>query len=324
MNVAFRVNVGHGEGFGHAIRCMALAEQFQAHKHTVSFICNDPSLLKDFPFASYNQNCVELLTEADIIIADSYQFDAAALKKMKTRPTQLLVYFDDLMEKELPVDLIIGNAYSTASTYKKSPHTILVSGPEYVPLREQFSKCGPKSHGNKIQKLLLSCGGEDPDNYLQKILRLLKGYPRTLELHLLIGKANRHLESLKKEIALSPHHCHIHLHKQDLASLFHAMDLAITAAGTTVWELACAGTPMIFFEMAENQKKTAEFLKSKGLGISLGKESEITESSLKEALHTMESKEFRKAQSALGKGLIDGQGAKRLYTFLCQVYGKKP
>ncbi len=48
------------------------------------------------------------------------------------------------------------------------------------------------------------------------------------------------------------------------------MDLAITAGGSTCWELACLGLPMIAIITADNQQRVAGAIEYFGIGWNAG------------------------------------------------------
>jgi UDP-2,4-diacetamido-2,4,6-trideoxy-beta-L-altropyranose hydrolase len=86
-------------------------------------------------------------------------------------------------------------------------------------------------------------------------------------------------------------------------------DLAITAAGSTCWELAFMGLPSIFVILAENQVEIALQLAAEGFGICLGNGVGLKNYKLAEAISALaRDKSFLKIVSKVGRGLVDGDG----------------
>ena len=82
-----------------------------------------------------------------------------------------------------------------------------------------------------------------------------KAVPDTL--HIIIGKYNENRETLL-ELAKELPFLQLHENVTDMAALMSHCDLAISAAGTTLYELCAVGVPTVSFIMADNQITSAK------------------------------------------------------------------
>src|SRR3989442_6358012 len=132
MRVAFRVDGGSATiGMGHVARCAAMADALAARSAVIWFVCRDhengvryvrrrgfevraiPSTL------ALNEDLLQsipLLADADLVVADSYEFDAAYLRGLAAAG-KLIAAVTDVPDRELPVDIVIANAHATREEY---------------------------------------------------------------------------------------------------------------------------------------------------------------------------------------------------------------
>src|SRR5438045_8522474 len=88
-------------------------------------------------------------------------------------------------------------------------------------------------------RLLVTMGGSDPENVMEKILRGLSQC-RTLKLEVraIVGAANPHTKALQKVAHESGLEICLEEKVADMSAMMAWAELAITAAGTTTWEWA--------------------------------------------------------------------------------------
>mgnify|MGYP004004219431 CR=1 FL=1 len=94
-------------------------------------------------------------------------------------------------------------------------------------------------------------------------------------------------------------------------------DLAFTAAGNTVLEVAYLGIPSIIVCAEKFENETAEFIEKIGFGINLGFGKNLPiEKITKTVKSLMNDYELRKTMNRVGKSLIDGNGTERIYNVI--------
>lgn len=340
MKVAFRVDGGdEGIGLGHLVRCIALANEWKKRQIEVFFICKNYPLGVSFlikqnfevkkigskiSLEEDLQQTIFYLTNVDMVIADSYRFTTEYLRRL-SKFCGWVCYFDDLLDRKLPLEAVIGNVYSSPNDFKENiePDALLLTGPQYVPLRAEFDQRFKYIASDEVKKVLITFGGEDNKNCTQQIVEFLHSYPKKLKLKILLGAAYRYQKELSKALSLSPHDFMIYQDLKNVIPLFQETDLAITAASTTVWELAVIGLPRIVIQTAVNQSRLFEFVKKNDLGFTLGTIEEISQNDFFEALKKCENREFRRNQTEIGQNLIKGDGANRIVNALLNSFSKQ-
>lgn len=93
-----------------------------------------------------------------------------------------------------------------------------------------------------------------------------------------------------------------------------AADVAVSAAGQTLYELARCGCPTLLFGVADNQRRHMTYWPETGAGRGVGWwDDPALEANILDGLRTL-SLEDRIAMSQAGPRLVDGQGIRRLLT----------
>ena len=80
----------------------------------------------------------------------------------------------------------------------------------------------------------------------------------------MVGRFNPNREKLE-QYASEQNNVVLHCDVKDMAGLMTACQLAVTAGGTTIYELSVLGVPFVCFSYAENQEGLTEWLESRKL-----------------------------------------------------------
>ena len=97
----------------------------------------------------------------------------------------------------------------------------------------------------------------------------------------------------------------------------HKCDLALTSAGTTLYEMAAAGLPAIAFSLYDNQIDNLERVNGKGCIYSLGWHEELSVEKIQKAIEEVAfNKSLRMEMSRAGNKWIDGKGATRIAKYI--------
>jgi len=172
------------------------------------------------------------------ILVDSYCVTEDYLRDLKRYGRVFLM--DDLQTKAYPVDGVINyNVFADKriyeQLYEKNTEVRLILGGEYIPLRTQFQGLEYEAK-ERVKDVLITTGGGDADNIAGQILNEI--YDPEICFHVLSGRFNPHFEELK-ERADSTDNIRIHHDVTDMAGLMQGCDLAVSAGGSTIYEL-CA------------------------------------------------------------------------------------
>lgn len=276
---------------GHLVRCFSVAQACKKLGMDVRFLVSDEesaSLLReiisinctlDFSIiclktAAYNHLESELseilslfnsVSETIIYLIDSYFITEKYLTSL--RPFAKVAYLDDLQLFDYPVDLLINYDVipdSAMASYKAAYQNArqLLLGASYTPLRSQFQnrKITVKE---QVSDILITTGGSDPYHFCLKLINYLCGFDNEKNLHIVIGKLNTDRDVLYRLANKYPF-LQLHENVSDMASLMEHCDLAVSASGTTLYELCALGIPTISFTMADNQLTAAKAFEEAG------------------------------------------------------------
>jgi spore coat polysaccharide biosynthesis predicted glycosyltransferase SpsG len=90
-------------------------------------------------------------------------------------------------------------------------------------------------------------------------------------------------------------------------------DMAISAGGSTCWELAFMGLPSILLILADNQRAIAQKLATLNLAVNLGWHQDVTIEEIGLALReSIGDRPKRETMSKRERELVDGNGARRV------------
>lgn len=215
------------------------------------------------------------------ILVDSYYVTEKYLAALKKRITT--IYMDDIYAFSYPVDMLINyNIYGEEMGYEKDAafaDTKLLLGANYVPLREEFSAGAGYVQSRKELSLgaanvtpaeeggiLITTGGSDSFNLAGQLLMEAMKYDalKEKEYHVVSGSLNPHIGELQA-LAQKHENIHIHCNVTNMAELMAESEVALSAGGSTLYELCAMGVPVIAFSFAENQERLVQTFVKRGI-----------------------------------------------------------
>ena len=147
-------------------------------------------------------------------------------------------------------------------TFTEAGGTALV-GPSFAPLRPEFASAGFEV-GDEVRRVLVTCGSTNPARVLEKMAQTVLRTLPDAHLDVVVG-----MNATFAGDACRTSRVTLHDNPSHMASLMSAADLAVSAAGTTVYELIAVGTPSIVFPLVDNQRRNAREFAQAGLGMAL-------------------------------------------------------
>ncbi len=326
-------------GTGHLMRCLALAQAWQAQGGEAIFItaCNSEGLLQRLR----NEGCQTVELEKTYpdpdewdaasqvlaahpdawVVLDGYHFDPAYQRRIKVAGHPLLVIDDMAHLDHYDADVILNqNIHAAQLDYSCEPDTRLLLGTDYVLLRREFWpwREWEREIPDVARKVLVTLGGGDPDNQTLKVIRALQQVDvNGLETIVVVGASNPHYEELAFVAQNSGDKIRVVHNVSNMPDLMAWADVAITAGGSTCWEIAFMGLPNLVLILAENQRGIAEGLAKSEIVHNLGWHLNASVSMLSDALQKIaHSHNRRDIMSQRGRMLIDGAGGERVITQL--------
>lgn len=333
MNIAFRVDASADIGIGHLMRCLALSEELSKKGHSCFFVSktdNDElinKIEKNNEFFQIDSNAdlkedagtlIKFSNEKNInwIITDHYEIDAEYIKNIKGNDIKVLS-IDDTSQIHYFSDVVLNqNIGSEKLQYSSEKNTNFLLGPKYAILRDQLLIRGNKKEVNAVRKILIMLGGTDKDDIILKILKSLKSFDNT-EFIVVIGPLNPHQDEIKKYIKDEGLNARVVKSPKNMADIYLDSDIAISAGGTSCYELAYFGIPNIIIVVADNQLNVVSELDKQKISLYAGKKEEIKENQFENKFKDLvDNNSLRKQMSKNGKKLIDGRGKERIVNFM--------
>lgn len=280
--ILFRADANSSIGMGHIMRCLSIADAMAATsnstiiprgKQDIKYVLADNSISQLIRSRGYEpivlhtdyrvmDSEIEKWTElqdsidADLLIIDSYFVTDHYLTYLREEVGRVC-YIDDVLSFPYPTDILINyNAYANLTDYQAlyqgredMPEFLL--GVEYAPLRSSFIGVERREQREEVKDVLLSTGGSDELHIALSFVKYLcDQQPDGRTYHILLGAMNQDKPAIR-EMAEKMDRIELHENVVDMKSLICSMDLIISAAGSTLYEICACGVPLITFVTAE-------------------------------------------------------------------------
>lgn len=331
-------------GTGHLMRMIALGQEWRRSAGDVVFLCAEvtPTLAERIPQEGFRieRLPVRAGTRDDLratvaaatrrspsgqpalVALDGYQFDAEFQRGIKRAGCRLLVVDDHGHADFYHADVVLNqNISASPELYaRRDAGTQLLLGPKHALLRREF--LGLRDWQREIPatatRLLVTLGGTDPNNVTQHVIHALVG--SGFEVKAVVGGGNPHLANLRlvANTATDDHtRVDVVMNPTDMPALMRWADMAVSAAGSTSWELALAGLPSLFLIIAANQSANAYALERDGFGLCLGEHDTLAPRRIRDTVDRVAGDAFlRRGFSVRGRALVDGLGCARVLNTL--------
>lgn len=345
-NIIFLTHGSKQVGMGHVMRCLSLAKAFQNKNWKVSFYSKfylGASVIKKqgFPVVMQEQkentevvtdfrfgNKAELKEDLEwlmplltkdkptILLVDGYNVSEYFFKKLK-QYTECLVYLDDLAAWDYPVDVLLNpnvDAEQKGYTQFKNVGKFLL-GSSYCLLRDEFTNVSLRTAKEEVRDILITTGAADPKNITKTLLEWGRKIWINARFHLIIGSAFEKKEEWRKK---ENERIKIYVSPEKMSEIMLQCDLAISAGGSTLYELAACGVPTIAFVYSENQRGVVETLEKFGYIKNIGWWEELLQKEQDgmdvcvEWISECQDKEKRQKWIQRQQKLFDGKGTRRV------------
>lgn len=312
-------------GLGHAMRCLALAEAWLEHGGRVTFAMHQVPESVRLRIERAGASVVPVETAEDtallarklnarFAVVDGYHLGAATQEALAAAGARLLVVDDAGETATRSAALVLNqNAGATPALYAalgSGPQLLL--GPTFVLLRREFRDAPAERFVPEFaRRVLVTFGGADTANLAPRAIEALAPLDG-LDVLVVAGNANARASELRAPAGARAK-VRIEAAVDDFAEAMRSADLAVIAAGSTTWELASSGTPMIAIVTAENQRGVAVAIDELGLGEVVGDAENVSASAIREAVVRLAADAgARRGMARRGRELIDGCGAQRV------------
>lgn len=331
-------------GTGHIMRCLSIADAVKKRGGAASFIVADNNMRELISKYGYDIICLDSLwnnldVETDTIheLIKTNSVEKLLIDSYYVTPTYLdeisnlthVIYIDDLNMFHYTCDMLINyNYYADESDYLvRYPSSKLLFGCRYAPLREEFQNLTQRVTEKEVLSVLVTVGGTDIFNIAYKIVKLAKACQEISHLtyHIVAGRFNQHIGALDC-LAIDYDGVIIHKDVQSMSRLMLDCDIAVSAGGSTLYELCACGIPSVVFAMADNQLEAIRCFGNDYM-INAGDFRENEEQCLGNAVsgvrHLASGYDLRREMSGKVQKLVDGSGAMRIAESIISISGKK-
>jgi UDP-2,4-diacetamido-2,4,6-trideoxy-beta-L-altropyranose hydrolase len=312
--VAFRCDGDEQIGAGHVARCLPLAGAFAQLGWSVGFV------------GTYDGLAAWLLTRAgvavqapddqagcgiapaawDAAVVDSYVIPSTAICDLsRALPVVTLAEANRCPTSGILVDYHLDRT--------EAPDSRLLAGPSFAPIDPAFAGAGRA--GDEIRSVLVTVGGSLA---ARQLLAALTPIVSAIFPDADVLVAGGPLEptatgGISRVISLPS--------SGALIDAVSEIDLTVTGAGFTAYEMACAGIPFVAIAIAENQRRVLRGLRSVGLAPGLDLTGGDSLAELPAVLLPLHDPELRRGLAERGRTTFDGMGARRAAIALVERFG---
>jgi len=350
IKIGFRVDTGNIVGAGHLMEVIAiyknLTKRFDLNPMFIT-VENDyviPKLRqvgieRIYPIA--NNTIAEELTENDdidmtISILKKNQYEhlivdlpnrTQSYYKMLSENTKgTYAILDNDAHKQITSALAINFSISQDVNFYDGfqDREKYLIGPKYIPLNESILEYKPIEIKDNVERIFLNQGGSDPHGITAKVIRSLEKLAGNYTIDVLIGGLLNpyNKKQLKDALQSSTKHkynLYENITQQSVYEQMEKADIAITAAGNTLYELAYFGIPSIMIAPRVEFLKITESFEKLGFNVNLGLNDDINEDLIKtKTEYLIENYDLRQKISSSLKRLVDGKGTVRICDHICE------
>lgn len=308
-SVGIYVNGNNQLGLGHIYRVIQLADELFV-KPDIYFDYNQTDVAA---FGKTTHNLIgvngtsglfEVLQGQDygIFINDILSTDKAYMKKLKeVLPFAKIVNFEDEGSGAILADKVFNALYEEEYLPNVS------AGEKYFIASKLFLLYEPIKIKDKVNTVLISFGGADPQNYTEKLLKLITETKyKNINFIVVAGKAKQNANELLNFNLFK--NIQVLYNIDNMPEIMSKCDIAFTSRGRTGFELAFLGIPCV--SMAQNAREELHTFLSQKNGINyLGKNPSIDV--IRKALddYIFSTKDFRQnlQNQMLSKDLKNGR-----------------
>lgn len=318
-------------GMGHLMRCLGLAQMAASRGWRVTMIgdfgdAGAAVLTRLSPevevIRSSRQNLDSDVRAALVDGVDVLHFDTYADVPAVVHGGVLVSNMQDGPYGVRPAGLAIDSNLGAENSFARADlSTAQLAGVDVAVVRSQVLRArDTKKSVSSNPRVLVVMGGTDPNQLTPRVVRALGRILFPLDVTIVaVGRS----EQVAEAAAASPHNIEIVDFVEDLPALARQHDLAITAAGTSVWDFACMGLPMALICVVDNQRGGFQAAMDAGLAVSLGyPPHDDLEERMGYLATLLADPAWLARQARVLREAVDGRGAWRIVSAWEQIAGR--
>jgi spore coat polysaccharide biosynthesis predicted glycosyltransferase SpsG len=293
-------------GLGHVMRTLAVAQEAAANGHDVSYVMHDDPVACQLPERrgfkvtrlpdADDRSWLTDVQPGDRVVFDGYPFLANGITGDARQRGATVAAVDDHDGGDVEADVVVNPNAVDPARYVRA--TAALCGPGYALVRSEFLPYR-RQRGEHARTLVVTLGGSDAGGLTEPLLGALDTHRPFEHVVLVAGPAAPEPPARPRlEVVRDP---------SDVAATFDRADAAISAAGSTTWELLCLGVPSVLIEVAPNQRLVALTAARHGAAFVAATIADVVR-----AVDDLTDVRTRSTVSGRALATVDGLGARRV------------
>ncbi len=315
-------------GMGHISRCTVIGDQLRKNALNVVFWINDdPAVKKRIKELGFSFKVISLddpvsakqqALNRSVFVIDTKRLVSQVLDILRASGCGT-VLLDNVTEARMHADVVIYPSAIYENTLEwRGFRGQQYFGGSYVPIADSFIKAKEvrkKLSAVHSRSVLVTMGGSDPNKLTDKVVAALLESETPLNINVVIGPSfspDERLDAIEQQ-----GHGTIKFIRNcpDLSTIMAESYIAITAFGTTLYELAYMGVPGIIISNYREDDRDMQAFRKLGTALPLGYHEDVTAESIRTAVGDIIADEnMREMMSHCS--VIDGRGSDRIVSII--------
>ena len=246
--IAIVVNAYDEIGTGHVYRCLSIASKLVFHE--VVFLMDERHKMGidivdsyNYPFRLYDgkDDLIKLLREysPQMVINDILDTSEEYISVLKNEG-YFVVNFEDLGPGTEVADIVFDALYE----HEIGERDNIFTGHKYYILKDEFYFQPEKIITQKVNNVLITFGGTDPNNFTEKVIDSILATNFDGRINVIVGLGYDGLEELIDKYEVNPA-IQIYKNVSSISEFMFKADIIFTSAGRTMYEICSLGVPTI-------------------------------------------------------------------------------
>ncbi len=303
-------------GLGHVVRCSAYAEGWRARGGEVRWILDGDDRAAGMAAETgpvrrqpWQSGPLPDIAPDEVALVDSYALSQDLAEVVLCRAYRT-VFIDDLGCLAYPGGLVVSPAVQRADRADRAGTAEWLMGPHWQPMRPAFGTVPKRpAVSGEVRRVLVTLGGTDVRSLGARVVSVVRRVLPEVAIDV-IGPA----------LAEPGMTGHLDCDAAEVARLMAQADLAISAGGQTIFELAACGTPTVMIAVAANQAANLALWPSlAGFEVAGTWDDPDLDQQIARAVMALVPPERRAAVTTRAQQAVDGRGVDRLLDRLTAV-----
>lgn len=325
------------QGTGHVMRCLTLAEELIRRGNKVFLMTNRSGIEwleeiielshvevievthNELPYAK----CLAL--SPDFVVIDSYQISADEISNLADH-LRVLAIVDGDTRGIIATEYLDHNLGAELTEWPEEVSGRIMAGSSFALIRDavlQEKRENPWIISGRLPHIVAVMGGSDPTGTIVRVASALLNLRGNCTATLVVSEK---WDAQVKQLLEGNDGFEIIQPTAELHAVLASADIAISASGTSSWELCTLGIPSILIAVVENQSHSLQRMIDHNLvlGIDLIRGGKVGFSNDVEKMvrDLIENAELRKKLSLECAKYFDGSGKIRVVNVLEEIYKK--